>query len=77
MKNKTDSPNRTGYSVLKWRLFIVLIILGGYSYVGLNLWNEYHHLGTVLFPFLLVLTFCVFWLLSPIKISRNGLKQSV
>lgn len=69
--------NKTGYSVLKWRLFIVLVILGGYSYLGLNLWNEYNHAGMILFPGLLVLTFCVFWLMSPIKISRNGLKQSV
>lgn len=77
MKNKTVSPNRTGYSVLKLRLSIVLIILGGYSWIGLNLWNKYNHAGMILFPLLLVVTFCVFWLMSPIKISRNGLKQSV
>lgn len=77
MKNKTGSPNRTGYSVLKLRLLIVLIVLGGYSYLGLNLWNKYHHSGMILFPLLLVATFCIAWLMSPIKINHNGFKQNI
>lgn len=69
--------NKTGYSVLKLRLLIVLIIIGSYSYVGLNLWNKYHHVTMVSFLGFTVLAFCVAFLLSPIKINHNGLEQSV
>lgn len=69
--------NRSGYSVLKVRLLISLIVIGAYSIAGIDLWKEYHHLGMILFPALLVVTFCIAWMMSPVKIRYNGLEQNV
>jgi hypothetical protein len=69
--------NKTGYSTLKVRLFISLMLIGSYAYLGTGLWDKYHHAGMIAFPALLIVTFCIAWMMSPIKVQHHGVEQSV
>lgn len=74
---KKNLRNKTGYTTLKLRLLIVLIILGGIGFFGYNVWMKSHDISIIVISGLMVISFITVFMFSPIKTRHNGFEQSV
>jgi len=74
---KTNLPNRNGYQTLKYRIMIVLIIMGIFLYFMYELNYTYHNPGFAFIAFCAFLIISIITLFAPITIRYNGYERRV
>lgn len=74
---KKNLRNKTGYTALKLRLLIVLIIFAGIGFFGYHAWDRSHDISAIIISGFMIISLIIVLMFQPIKTRHNGFEQSI